>query len=247
MFETPDLFGMVISNCSEAAVRRLPSADRLMPPRDESRDADPSAATDPYFGLRPFRGDLDVMGAMIGSTRALHAPREIELRRTAHCAGSRGPIGGELRMAGPGVLVGYSAVYNTLSNPLRGPGGFFRERLLPGCFDASINAPGADIRALAEHDSGSILGRTRSGTLTLSTDAVGVKFRLTLPNTSVGRDVEELVRRSDLVGCSFGFTVEQDHWDTEDGVSVRNVKRGRMFEMSIVGAPAYPATSVAAA
>ncbi|EIQ76315.1 prohead protease, partial [Shigella flexneri 1235-66] len=50
-----------------------------------------------------------------------------------------------------------------------------------------------------------LLGRTRSGTLKLEEDETGLRFELTPPDPSTGRDVIELVKRGDISGMSFGF------------------------------------------
>ncbi len=57
--------------------------------------------------------------------------------------------------------------------------GSFRERIAPGAFAASLDS-GRDILALVDHDPKSLLGRTRSGTLTLREDDDGLAFDLAL-------------------------------------------------------------------
>src|SRR5436190_5368915 len=85
----------------------------------------------------------------------------------------------ELRFADPETtnrLVGYAAVYNSLSADLGG----FKERIKPGAFRSSVTG-GTDIRALVDHDASKILGRTSSGTLRLSEDQVGLRIEIDLP------------------------------------------------------------------
>ncbi|MRB24805.1 HK97 family phage prohead protease, partial [Bacillus thuringiensis] len=83
----------------------------------------------------------------------------------------------------------------------------------------------SDVRAFYDHQTGNLLGRTKSDTLSLTIDDTGLKFRLLLPNTQLGRDVYELVQRGDLSQCSFGFYVEDERWAEIDGVYHRNVTK----------------------
>ena len=69
----------------------------------------------------------------------------------------------------PAKIVGYAAVFDQESEPLGG----FVEVIAPGAFDDVL---GADVRALFNHDANYLLGRTASGTLTLSVDAVGLRY-----------------------------------------------------------------------
>jgi len=104
-----------------------------------------------------------------------------------------------------------------------------------------------DVLALTEHDTKNLLGRLTAGNLTLTEDAVGLRFVLELPDTQLGRDVRELVGRGILRGMSFSFAIVRDSWAKgEGGRSRRTVHDLTMFEVSVVGSPAYPSTSVSA-
>lgn len=121
--------------------------------------------------------------------------------------------------------------------------GAFVETIAPGAFTASL-ASRPDILALADHDSKSVLGRTRSGTLRLSEDSKGLAFSLDLPDTRAGRDILTLAERGDLGGMSFGFTVpaDGDHWQAHR----RELRNVVLHEISVVSAwPAYDGTEVA--
>jgi HK97 family phage prohead protease len=104
----------------------------------------------------------------------------------------------ELRTDGGSQISGYGVVFNSTSHDLGG----FTERISPGAFSASLKD--GDIRLLWNHDTSSILGRSRSGTLTLAEDAAGVKFACDLPNTELGRQVHETVRRGDVSSAASG-------------------------------------------
>jgi HK97 family phage prohead protease len=147
---------------------------------------------------------------------------------------------------GPGgssKLVGYAAVFNSLSHPIRGAG-TFRERIAPGAFRNSIGNKD-DVRALVNHDSSRIIGRTKAGTLRLTEDRHGLRCEIDPPNTSIGRDLVESVRRGDLDQMSFGFTVVSDDWTNENGQTVRELRDVQLFDVSVVAYPAYEASSVA--
>lgn len=134
-------------------------------------------------------------------------------------------------------LVGYAARYGVVADL-----GTFRERILPRAFAESIEKRG-DILALLDHDPARVLGRTRSGTLTLQDGDDGLAFELSVPDTSAGRDALTLAERGDLGGASIGFIVEEESRDN----TVRVVKRAQLFEISIVSAwPAYAETVVEA-
>jgi HK97 family phage prohead protease len=100
-----------------------------------------------------------------------------------------------------------------------------------------------DIKILWNHDTGSILGSTRAGTLSLTEDDRGLRVSAQLPNTTLGRDTAELLRRGDVNAMSFGFSVPKngDSWNT-DGTE-RTLNQVRLHEVSIVAFPAYTATA----
>ena len=144
----------------------------------------------------------------------------------------------EVREDGDGMTFeGYAAVFNSPSQPLP-----FTEKIAAGAFHRSLRSRN-DIKLLWNHDTGSVLGSTRAGTLTLVEDSYGLKVRATLPNTQLGRDTAELVRRGDIDSMSFGFSVPAggDEWNS-DG-SERTLKSVRLHEVSIVAFPAYEATA----
>lgn len=149
--------------------------------------------------------------------------------------------------ADPGVdgakstLGGYAATFGDLSVDLGG----FREIIAPGAFRDSL-ASGADIRALYNHDSSNLLGRTSNKTLTVVEDDRGLNVTCELPDTSYARDLMALVRRGDICGMSFGFNVPDkgDSWGKAGGGLVRTLNRIDLSEVSFVGNPAYTSTSV---
>lgn len=142
--------------------------------------------------------------------------------------------------SGPGTLVGYAAVFDRDSHDLGG----FTESIKPGAFSRSLR-DGADVRALRDHDPSRVLGRSGSGTLRIVEDAVGLRSEIDLPDTELGRETAELVRRGDLDGMSFGFTAERDSWVEKDGRSHRVLSELDIFDVSVVSFPAYPDAAIA--
>ena len=142
----------------------------------------------------------------------------------------------ELRAEGDGMtFVGYAAKFNSPSEDLGG----FTETIEQGAFRKSLRSRN-DVKLLVNHDTGRVLASSRSGTMKLYEDEVGLRVEASLPNTSDGRDMAELLKRGDLNKMSFGFSVQKDSWNNE--MTERTLKSVRLFEVSIVAFPAYAAT-----
>ena len=138
------------------------------------------------------------------------------------------------------TIVGYASVFDSESQDL----GQFKEIIKPGAFDRAL-VEEHDVRALVDHDPSMILGRSKSGTLRMLVDEVGLRVEIDPPDTSVGRDTIESIRRGDLDSMSFGFVVRNDHWTEEDGQAIREINDLDLFDVSVVSFPAYEDTSVA--
>ena len=135
------------------------------------------------------------------------------------------------------VLEGYAAVFNSETDL-----GHFREVIKPGAFDDVMTN---DVRALINHDPNLILGRTENGTLELSTDERGLKYRVKLGNQSYAKDFYESVKRGDISQSSFAFTIKDQSWNEER--TVRSVDKVRqLLDVSPVTYPAYAAATVQA-
>jgi uncharacterized protein len=133
------------------------------------------------------------------------------------------------------VIIGHGAVFNSLSENLGG----FREQIDPKAFDEVLTN---DVRALINHNSDKILGRTKSGTLRLSTDERGLFYEIDPPDTSYARDLIESLRRGDITQSSFAFSVEKDSWgEDSEGNYIRTINKvARLYDVSPVTFPAYP-------
>ena len=138
-------------------------------------------------------------------------------------------------------IEGHAAVFDSWSETL---GGIFpfKEKVRKGAFAESIGRD--DIRALFNHDPNYVLGRNRAGTLELEEDDVGLRVRITPPDTSWARDITTSIRRGDISQMSIGFVVEDDEWSSKDGIDTRELKKVRLFDVSPVTFPAYTATDV---
>ena len=151
----------------------------------------------------------------------------------------------ELRASSEGdkrTLGGLGIVFDSWSENLGG----FRERILP---EAVEGIEGLDIRAFFNHDPSQVLGRTKAGTMRLEVRKSGVAYEIDLPDTSTGRDVYESVKRGDVDGSSFGFTVPRDGdtWNHSVRPAERTIhKFGSILEMGPVSLPAYSRAKVSA-
>lgn len=148
----------------------------------------------------------------------------------------------ELRAAGDGegnTLGGYAAVFDELSVEIWG----FREKIAPGAFADTI--ANDDIRSLWNHDTNWVLGRTTNQTLRLAEDETGLAVEIEPPDTQIGRDAVVSIRRGDVSQMSFAFATLEDRWDIDDNEQyIRTLLRVKLYEVSPVTFPAYPATSI---
>lgn len=142
------------------------------------------------------------------------------------------------------TVEGYALRFNKLSNDLGG----FVEEISP---EALKEADLSDVRALIDHDSSKVLGRTTSETLELTVDDEGLYFRCQLPNTSYAKDLYENIRLGNINQCSFGFILDEDGDSFEkrdDGLFKRTLRKIKsLFDVSIVTYPDYDDTDVAPA
>jgi len=120
----------------------------------------------------------------------------------------------------------------------------FVERVSPKAFDGVIDRD--DVRALFNHDSNYVLGRSKSGTLKMSVDKRGLKYEIEIPDTSAGRDLMTSIKRGDITGSSFSFTVDKESYEEKDAVTVRTVEAVTLYDVGPVTYPAYAGTEAQA-
>lgn len=148
----------------------------------------------------------------------------------------------EIRAADGGrVAAGYAALFDVPTDIA----GVFVEKIARGAFSETLKT--ADVRALIDHDTGRVIGRSRAGTLRLAEDDKGLRVEIDLPDTSDGRDLAVQLERGDITGMSFGFRVRHGHdeWDVTGAIPVRTIHAVDLFEVSAVAFPAYDDTSIA--
>jgi len=148
--------------------------------------------------------------------------------------------GFEVREDGDGFRIeGYAALFESRSENLGG----FTETIRRGAFRQSLRARN-NIMFYYNHDSNQVLASTRAGTLRLEEDERGLKVSASIAPTSYGRDAKILVERGDVTGFSFSFSMPArggDEWNSEG--TERVLKSVRLFEVSLVGSPAYTGTN----
>lgn len=153
----------------------------------------------------------------------------------------------ELRAADDGskTVEGYAIKWDTLSVPL---GWFtkFREKFKRGAFAEYLKAD-TDTKFLIGHNINTVLGRRKNQTLELTEDDVGLRFKLTLPATTLGNDTYESIRRGDVDKISLGFNKLGDEWDEADENNIiRTVTKANLPEISLTAWPAYEDTEATA-
>lgn len=144
-------------------------------------------------------------------------------------------------------VIGYAAIFNKRSVNFGGEDYPMFEVIEPGAFRDVL---GDDVRALVDHQGGlTTLARTKSGTLKLSEDEIGLRYEFEVPDTQAGRDLITILERGDIDQSSFGFRVNKDGQRFEDikegekMVTIRTISKvSRLLDVSPVTFSAYPDT-----
>lgn len=140
-------------------------------------------------------------------------------------------------------IEGYALVFDSESNDL---GGFVEKidrRALDGVIEKS------DVLCLLNHNEDrGVLARSNKGegSLKLIVDDKGLLYRFDAPNTALGDELLEGIRRGDINTSSFAFVCNSDTWEKRsDGSYLRTINSiGQLFDVSPVYRAAYSATSV---
>lgn len=140
--------------------------------------------------------------------------------------------------SGP-VIEGYFSVFNSDYPLWEGA----TEQVAPGAFRETL---GGDIRALINHDTRLVLGRTTSGTLELREDDKGLFGRIAVNRDDTdAMNLYARVQRGDVSQCSFGFDIlDEEYIERTDGGAMWIIRKVRLHEVSVVTFPAYVETSV---
>ena len=119
------------------------------------------------------------------------------------------------------LVTGYAIVFNSDSNDLGG----FTERINPDALNGVIEK--SDVLCLLNHNEDrGVLARSNKGdgSLSLQIDEIGLKYSFEAPNTALGDELLEGLKRGDISTSSFAFTVEKDSWSkNEDGSYLRTI------------------------
>lgn len=138
---------------------------------------------------------------------------------------------------------GYAIIFNSESKDLGG----FNEVIEPSALQGVLER--SDVLCLLNHneDKG-VLARFNQGkgSLSLEIDERGLKYSFEAPNTSLGDELLEGIRRGDITTSSFAFTVGKDNWTKRsDGSYLRTISSiSSLRDVSPVYRAAYEETSV---
>lgn len=141
------------------------------------------------------------------------------------------------------ILAGVPIVYDTPTT-IHDLAGEYIEVIKRGALDG---ADLSDVRLLYNHDLGKVpLARTPK-TMQLTRSTAGLEMLATLPDTQEAKAVYEAVKRGDLDGMSFAFTVPEDGDSYDPKTNTRTISKiAKVYECSVVPFPAYPQTSIEA-
>ncbi len=154
------------------------------------------------------------------------------------------PVRYEVREAagqtGP-VIAGYFAVFDSPYEMYPG----CTEQIARGAFASALD----DIRALIDHDTRLVIGRTTVGTLILREDDHGLYGEIKINEADTdAMNLYARVQRGDVSQCSIGFDIiAEDYVVSPDGQSCTwTIREVKLYEVSVVTFPAYEATAVEA-
>ena len=120
------------------------------------------------------------------------------------------------------------------------------EVVKPGAFEGVLSQ---DVRALVNHDTTLVMGRTTAGTLLLKQDETGLWGQIEINRDDTdAMNLYARVQRGDVSQCSFGFDIERETFvDLGDGRCRWEIEKvNPLYEVSVCTFPAYEATSVSA-
>ena len=152
---------------------------------------------------------------------------DMQTRSISGAFKTRSEDGGEL------YIEGYFSVFD--SNYDLWPGA--SESVARGAFSETLDE---DIRALVDHETRLVLGRTTANTLELREDNHGLWGRI-----KINQDAR--VQRGDITQCSFGFSIlDEETENREDGSVHWTIRKVKLYEVSVCTFPAYEDTAVVA-
>lgn len=139
---------------------------------------------------------------------------------------------------------GYALVFETPSDNLS-----WIETIKQGAITEET-IQNSDVLARLNHEDSKVLARCRYGTgsMILTLDSKGLKYEFDAPNTALGDELIEYLKRGDITSSSFCFSISQEpgaeKWYKRDGVIYRDIyKIDRLFDVAPCFIPAYEAAS----
>ena len=144
-------------------------------------------------------------------------------------------------------ITGRPIVYNSKTDI-----GYFDEIIEAGALD---KANLKDVRFLVNHNVDMIpLARSRNNNenstmqLIVDKDGMGIRVNLDTENNTEARNLYSAIKRGDITGMSFMFTIDDEEWENlESDHPTRHIRKiGTVFEVSAVTFPAYEATEISA-
>lgn len=139
-------------------------------------------------------------------------------------------------------ISGYFSVFNSNYELWKGA----TESIAETAFDGALSD---DIRALIDHETRLVLGRTKANTLTLKTDNRGLWGEIKINRDDVdAMNLYSRVQRGDIDQCSFGFEILDEEMEVSESTGEVHwtIKSVKLYEVSVVTFPAYTDTSVSA-
>ena len=139
-------------------------------------------------------------------------------------------------------IEGYFAVFNSIYQIWDD----MSESIEPGAFTDALKED--DVRALIDHETMYVLGRTTAGTLELREDDKGLWGSILLnPNDQDAMNLYSRVERGDVNQCSFGFDILAERSEKlDDGSTHWTIEKVKLYEVSCCTFPAYAETSIEA-
>ena len=139
------------------------------------------------------------------------------------------------------IISGYFIVFDTETELYPG----VREEVSP---DALVGVDLSDVKALIDHDTAKVLGRTKANTLSLSVDSKGLYGEIIINESDQeAMNLYSRVQRGDVDQCSFGFEIlNEEMIQNSDGTVKFIIKSINLYEVSVVTFPAYQETAVEA-
>lgn len=138
-------------------------------------------------------------------------------------------------------VTGYALVFETPSDNISG----WIETIKRGAV-TNDTISNSIVLAKLNHNDEKVLARSYygKGTLSLEVDERGLKYEFDAPNTELGNELLEYLKRGDINSSSFAFTIsnepDAEKWYKKDGIIYRDIyKIDRLYDISPVFISAY--------